>query len=74
MTIYLLGLMILMVEGWGLKPFGYLSPDVYLVLTLGYLLFSYVLFPERKFTYFSKRLIPFWLVVIGIVMIGIFDI
>ena len=68
MTIYLLGLMILMVEGWGLKPLGYLSPDVYLVLTLGYLLFSYVLFPERKFTYFSKRLIPFWLVVIGIVL------
>lgn len=68
MTIYLLGLMILMVEGWGLKPLGYLPPDVYLVLTLGYLLFSYVLFPERKFTYFSKRLIPFWLVVIGILL------
>ena len=68
MTIYLLGLMILMVEGWGLKPLGYLSPDVYLVLTLGYLLFSYVLFPERKFTYFSKRLIPFWLVIIGILL------
>ena len=57
-----------MVEGWGLKPLGYLPPDVYLVLTLGYLLFSYVLFPERKFTYFSKRLIPFWLVVIGILL------
>ena len=68
MTIYLLGLMILMVEGWGLKPLGYLSPDVYLVLTLGYLLFSYVLFPERKFTYFSKQMIPFWLVIIGIVL------
>ena len=68
MTIYLLGFMILMVEGWGLKPLGYLPPDVYLVLTLGYLLFSYVLFPERKFTYFSKRLIPFWLVVIGILL------
>ena len=68
MTIYLLGLMILMVAGWGLKPLGYLPPDVYLVLTLGYLLFSYVLFPERKFTYFSKRLIPFWLVVIGILL------
>ena len=35
MTIYLLGLMILMVEGWGLKPLGYLSPDGFLVLTLG---------------------------------------
>lgn len=65
---YLLGLMILMVGVWDIKPFCFLSPDVYLVLTLAYLLFSYILFPGRRFKVFSLQTLPFWLIVSGIIL------
>lgn len=65
---YLLGLMILMVGVWDIKPFCFLSPDVYLVLTLAYLLFSYILFPGRKFKIFSVHTFPFWLIIAGMIL------
>lgn len=65
---YLLGLMILMAGVWDIKPFGYVPPDGYLVVTLAYLLFSFILFPGRKFKFFSKQMLPFWLIVLGMAL------
>ncbi len=60
--------MILMVNVWDIKPFCHIPSDGYLLLTLFYLLFSFFLFPDRKFRFFSKQMIPFWLIVTGMIL------
>lgn len=65
---YLLGLMILMVGVWDIKPFCFISPDMYLIATLFYLLLSYAIFPGKKFKYFSIQTLPFWFIIAGIIL------
>lgn len=65
---YLLGLMILMVNVWDIMPFCLIPSDLYLVGTIAYLLLGVVVFPRKRFSLLMYRLIPFWIIILGILL------
>lgn len=65
-VIYLVLLLVLSFQFWGLKPMGTWSNNAYLIIKVAYLAIGYFFLFHYKVTISDKRLKPMWFILLGI--------
>lgn len=67
---YLILLLIVWFEGWGLHPYGFLSGDIKLIVTLFVMLLGFFMYyvPAKKRVLKSCLMKPFWWIMAGILL------
>ena len=65
-VIYLVLLLVLSFQFWGLRPMGNWSNNAYLIINVAYLAIGYFFLFHYKVTISDKRLKPMWFILLGI--------